>query len=406
MPSLERKHSNDGREDHGTVLVNSPSVAEELNRAPAHAPGGGRALREIEERFRLLVEQVEDYAIFMLDPTGIVTSWNIGAERIKGYRADEVIGRHYSLFFLPEDVANGRPERQLRTARERGRAEDEGWRRRKDGTRFWANAVVTALWGEQRELRGFAKVTRDLTERRIREQVERQALLHEEASRLKDEFLAILSHELRTPLNVIVGEVWRLRNAHLTPEQAARAWNALERNVRLQTRIIDDLLDVSRIASGKVKLELQPVDVAALASQVVEEMRRLGEGVSIELARNGGDATINGDPTRLHQILTNVLSNAVKFTPSGGRIDVTILRNGDRMRLEVRDTGIGIRPEFLPYVFDRFSQGDASSRRSFSGLGLGMSIVKQLVELHGGAIEVMSEGEGRGTTVTITFPTA
>ena len=382
-------------------------MAEHSKPSAAFAAGGGHELRDSEERFRLLVEHVEDYAIFMLDPTGIVTSWNMGAERIKGYRADEIIGRHFSLFYPPEDVANGRPERQLSTAREHGRSEDEGWRLRKDGTRFWANVVVTALWDDRHQsLRGFAKITRDLTERRTREQAERQALLHQEASRLKDEFLAILSHELRTPLNVIVGEVWRLRNANLPPEQATRAWDALERNVRLQTRIIDDLLDVSRIASGKVQLEMHRVDVGALAAQVVEETRRLGEGVRIELTRDGDSIAINGDPTRLHQILTNVLTNAAKFTPSGGRIDVTISREADRARVEVRDTGIGIHPEFLPHVFDRFSQADVSARRSYGGLGLGMSIVKQLVELHGGMIDVTSEGEGRGTIVTISFPAA
>ena len=366
--------------------------------------GRAAALRDLEERFRLLVEAVQDYAIYMLNPDGTVASWNSGAQRIKGYAASEILGKHFSIFFTPEDVAAGVPDRQLRRAREHERIDDEGWRVRKDGSRFWADAAITALWDEENRLRGYAKVTRDLTERRQREQAERLALLHAETNRLKDEFLAIVSHELRTPLNVIVGEVWRLRHLDLAQEQQDRAWEALERNVAMQTRIIDDLLDVSRIISGKVEFEPERVDLAKIVAQAVEDTSRTSPELKVDLTPAPTEAPILGDPARLHQIFSNVLANAVKFTPAGGRVNVAVRVDGDRAICQVRDTGVGIPSEFLGRVFDRFSQADSSTRRAFGGLGLGLSIAKHLIDLHNGTIAVESEGEGRGTTFTLSFP--
>lgn len=370
------------------------------------APGSSPPAQahSLEERFRLLVEHVRDYAIFMLDPEGHVQSWNEGAQRMKGYATAEILGSHFSRFYPPEDVATGKPQRILAKALQDGRVEDEGWRIRKDGTRFWANAVVTALRDDSGELRGFAKITRDLTERRQKEEAERQAMLHQEAGRLKDEFLAVLSHELRTPLNVIVGEVWRLRQGRLDEEQARRAWEALERNVRLQTRIIDDLLDTSRIGSGKISLDMQEVDLHVLVAPLVDELRTSAPAVQVraDLQR----AVVQGDPARLQQIVSNLLSNAAKFTPPGGSIEIAVSPEGDNAVVRVTDTGVGIAPAFLPHVFDRFSQADASPRRSHRGLGLGLAIVRQLVELHGGTIDASSAGEGRGSTFQVTLPLA
>lgn len=368
------------------------------SRSPEETSRGG------EERFRLLVESVRDYAIFMLDAEGRVASWNAGAERIKGYSAAEILGQHFSIFYPPDDAAAGKPERSLATAREQGRWEDEQWRIRKDGTRFWANVVITALWGEQGELHGYAKITRDLTERREKEEAERAARLYRDASRLKDEFLAVLSHELRTPLNVVLGEVWRLRHGHLNADQTRRAWEALERNVRLQARIIEDLLDISRIMSGKITLERQPVDLAALIEALVDEVRLSTPGVSVDHSLQS--VTVPGDPVRLQQIISNLLSNAAKFTPSGGRITVELTRRGPTAEIRVVDTGVGIAADFLPHLFDRFSQADVSVRRTQGGLGLGLAIVRQLVDLHGGCISVASEGEGMGATFTVTLPAA
>ncbi len=363
-----------------------------------------RALHDLEERFRLFVDAVQDYAIYMLDPDGTVVSWNMGAQRIKGYSAGEILGKHFSIFYTPEDIAAGVPESQLQRARERGRTDDEGWRVRKDGSRFWADAVITAIWEDGGRLRGYAKVTRDLTERRQREQAERLAMLHAETNRLKDEFVAVVSHELRTPLNVIVGEVWRLRRLEMPPDQMDRAWDALERNIALQARIIDDLLDVSRIITNKVAFERQRVDLARIAAQAVEDISETADGVPVRLASGAQEVPIDGDPARLQQVLANVLANAVKFTPAGGHVDVSVDIEADRAVCRVRDTGIGIPTTFLDRVFDRFSQADSSTSRTFGGLGLGLAIAKHLVDLQGGSIEVASAGVGRGTTFTISFP--
>lgn len=365
-----------------------------------------RQLRETEERFRLIVESVRDYAIFMLDSDGTIASWNAGAERIKGYRAEEILGRHFSIFYLPDAVAEGKPARELQLAREHGRVEDEGWRVRKDGTHFWANVVITALFDEGGALRGFAKVTRDLTERRAHEEAERRAALYQEASRLKDDFLAMVSHELRTPINVIMGQVARLKGGHLDAGQQARAWDSLIRNVQAQARIIDDLLDVSRIVTGKLVLHRQPVSIQALLHSTVEEMRAVAERQQLDLEIRLPDEPVSvvADEGRLRQVFGNLLANAIKFTPPGGLIILEGERDGGSVLIRVRDTGAGIDPDFLPHIFDRFSQADPSVRREHGGLGLGLAIARELVVRHGGALTAASPGPGRGATFTVRLP--
>ena len=362
-----------------------------------------RELRESEERFRLLVDSVQEYAIFLLDAEGYLVSWNAGAERIKGYRADEIIGQHFSRFYPPEDRASGRPARALECARSAGRFEDEGWRVRKDGSRFWANVVITALF-RGRELRGFAKITRDLTERRMREQAQHAAIQHEAANKLKDQFLATLSHELRTPLNVVMGQVARLRSGGLTAVQADRAWDAVERNTRAQLRVVEDLLDTARILSGRLSLVMQPVVLGTLVRAVVEESRPMFDGKSVNLQSRIAPAKVLGDPARLRQILNNVLSNALKHTPAGGRVDVVLTSADGEVTLTVTDTGSGIPAAFLPKVFERFTQADSSVTRRQGGLGLGLAIAKDLVATHGGTIEAHSEGPGKGATFVIRLP--
>ena len=239
---------------------------------------------------------------------------------------------------------------------------------------------------------------------------EQEALAESEAAnRSKDEFLATLSHELRTPLTSMLGWVRMLRGARLDPEQTARALETIERNTRLQAKLIDDLLDVSRIVAGKIKVEQQRVDVAAVVGEAVQSLRREAElaGVELEVALASDAGVIIGDVVRLQQIVANLLSNAIKFTPAGGRIWVTLERVGDgSLRLVVRDTGVGIRSDLLSRIFDRFLQGDASRTRGRGGLGLGLAIVRHLVELHGGSITAASEGPGHGATFTVTLPTA
>jgi PAS domain S-box-containing protein len=378
-------------------------------------------LRHSEERFRLLVEGVTDCGIFMLDPNGYVMTWNVGAERIKGFSAREIIGQHFSRFYPQDAVQGGWPEHELQVAAERGRFVDEGWRVRKDGSQFWANVVITALRDEEGRLRGFAKLTRDLTERKRKESLESDGLQREElleaernariqaqhTARVKDEFLATLSHELRTPLNAILGWAQILRRKQaLSAEDLQRGTEAIERNARAQVQLIEDLLDLSRIMSGRIRLDVQRLvlsDVVESAIQSMEPAAQL-KGVRLQRVLDPVPGLISGDPARLQQVVWNLLSNAIKFTPKGGRVQVTLERVNSHLELSVSDTGIGIAPEYLPYVFDRFSQQDSSSTRSHSGLGLGLAIAKQLVELHGGALRAKSAGEGRGATFIIDLP--
>ncbi len=372
------------------------------------------SLRATEEHFRLLVESVRDYAIFLLDPAGRVASWNAGAERIKGYAAGEIIGRHFSAFYPEADIRGGKCEMELENAGRDGRFEDEGWRVRKDGTQFWANVVITALRNDTGRLIGFAKVTRDLTERR-RAEDERVRLIAEQkaresadaANRAKDEFIAHVSHELRTPLNAILG--WaRLLSAGLDEERAKRATATIERNADAMTQLIDDLLDVARIISGKMRLEIESLDLALVIERALESVK-LGadaKGIRFHVMLDSGAAPVLGDAGRLQQVIWNLLSNAVKFTPKGGRITVLLRRHDSSAELTVQDTGQGIAADTVSHVFEPFWQESRGPTLGGRGLGLGLSISRTLVELHGGAINVESDGVGQGTTFTVTLPLA
>ncbi len=357
------------------------------------------SIEQSEERFRLLVEGVKDYAIFMLDPQGRVASWNAGAERIKGYTAEEVLGRHFALFYPPEAVATGWPERELEMARAEGRFEDEGWRLRKDGSLFWANVVITALWDDHGNLRGFAKVTRDLTERKRIESLE-------SAERRMTEFLAMLAHELRNPLAPIRNAIRTLQMAPLD-ETARRSSTAIiDRQVTHLARLVDDLLDVSRITSGKIALHREPVEIAALVARAVEASRPFIESRrhSLEIVLPPESLWVAGDQTRLAQVLVNLLNNAAKYTPEGGRIDVEATRRSGEVELRVGDSGIGIPASLLPHVFELFRQGDRALDRTESGLGIGLTLVKRLVRMHGGSVEAASAGPDRGSEFTIRLP--
>lgn len=382
----------------------APDAEPETHKGPRR----GRSLVDTEVRFRLIVENVRDYAIFLLDPDGLVISWNPGAQRIYGYAADEILDRPFSTFYPPEDIAARKPELELDVARECGRVEDEGWRITRQGQRFWANAVITALFDQEGKLNGFGKITRDLTDRRVREEAERQAALHAEASRLKDDFLAIVSHELRTPLNVAIGQSQLLQRGALTPEQEQRAWASLNRNLQLQAKIVEDLLDVSRIVTGKLALENTRLDIIGLLREAVDssEVTATGKGLRVQLSVPDAPVYVMGDTDRLRQVFGNLLSNAVKFTPEGGRIDVTVTPDGQMVSITVTDTGIGMEPEFVERAFDRFSQADFTTRREHSGLGLGLAIAHELTVRHGGTLTARSEGPGRGSLFEVRLPLA
>jgi len=370
-------------------------------------------LRASEEHFRLLVESVRDYAIFLLDPEGYVATWNPGAERAKGYRAEEIIGRHFSEFYPEEDIRNGKCEMELIVAARDGRFEDEGWRKRKDGTLFWANVVITALRDERGDLVGYAKVTRDLTERKRAEE-ERVRLVAEQkareaadaANRAKDDFLAHVSHELRTPLNAILG--WARLLGTLDEAKRDRAIETIERNADAMRQLIDDLLDVSRIISGRMRLEVETVDLALVIERAVESVKVSADGKGIRVnVLLDNSAAVLGDPSRLQQVIWNLLTNAVKFTPRGGRISIIVRRFDSIAEIMVQDSGVGIASDALPHIFEPFWQGtDIMTNRAGRGLGLGLAISRKLVELHGGRIEARSDGEGLGTSMSVMLPVA
>ena len=369
-------------------------------------------LRRSEERFRLLVENVKDYAIFMLDANGNIRTWNAGAQRIKGYSADEVLGKHFSIFYPPSDIAAGKPQWELEVAQREGRVEDEGLRLKKDGSTFWADVVITALYDSQSKLYGYAKVTRDISDRKLleeqRERLVREQALREEAERVnqaKDNFLLVLSHELRTPLTPILGWTKMLRKMDHQP-QVSRALQVIERNAKLQTSIIEDLLDISRIVTGRITLERSTIGVAQLIESCVETVRAAAEDkrITITFVMESSVGPIPGDYTRLQQVLWNILNNAIRFTPPGGAIEIRLRKSGEEAEISIRDTGIGIGAENLKYIFDRFWQVDATPTRKHGGLGIGLSIARTLVELHGGTIAARSEGLGKGSTFIIRLP--
>jgi PAS domain S-box-containing protein len=367
-----------------------------------------RQERPGDEAFRLLVESVKDYAIFMLDPAGVVTTWNRGAERLKGYRPVEIIGKHFSTFYPDDEVAAGKPDRELEIASAEGRYEEEGWRVRKDGSLFWASVIITAVYDQDATLRGFAKVTRDLTERRRAEQ-ERIELAHaQEAIRVRDEFLSIASHELRTPLNALLLHASALeillRRVFANQADANglfdKAVNIGKQGRRLE-ELIGKLLDVSRLSTGRLSVTPQLVDLVKILEDVIATYLPEAERSGC-VVRLSAPPSVRGfwDPLRLGQVVTNLLSNALKF---GRRnpIDIAVQVDGNTVQIAVRDRGIGIAPEEQLRIFQRFERG--MSPASYGGLGLGLYIVERLAQAHGGSVRVESI-VGEGSTFTVELP--
>ncbi len=384
-----------------------------------------RARRQAEQ-LRLLVQGTKDSAIFMLDPDGRIATWNAGAERIYGYRADEITGRHFSAFYPQDAKDRDWPAEELRRALAEPVVEDEGWRVRKDGSRFWSNVVITALRDETGTLRGFSKVTRDLTERKKWEDALRQ--LHgeleqrvrdrtadlaaandalKEADRRKDEFLAMLAHELRNPLAPIRTGLQVLSLPQADRSATDKVREMMVRQIQHMGRIVDDLLDVSRIQQRKVTLRRERVDLVRLVRLAVEDHEPAYEtaGVTLTLEAPADPVWVHGDQTRLTQVVGNLLHNALKFTDKGGAVSVRVAGDGsDRATIAVRDTGVGIEPDMLARLFEPFAQADRSLARSKGGLGLGLALVKGLTDLHGGHVRAASAGPGQGAEFVIELP--
>ena len=373
-----------------------------------------------------IVASSED-AIVSKTLDGIVTSWNAAAEQLFGYSAAEMIGQSITRI-IPEDLQYEEVD-ILAKLRSGGRIERyETVRRRKDGELVEISLTISPIRDATGRIIGAAKVAHDITARRRAERelkeretelsklvAERDFLLQSEraarseAERLsyvKDEFLATLSHELRTPLNAIQGWATLLRERRARPEDHDRGLETIERNVRIQTQIVNDLLDMSRIISGKIHLEVQPLYLHDVVGHAIDSVLQTAAAKNIRILPllDSRIGLVRGDPNRLQQVLWNLLSNAIKFTPGGGRVQVVLERVNSHVEISVEDNGIGIRDEFLPYVFDRFRQADAGNSRKFGGLGLGLSIVKSLVELHGGSVRVKSPGENLGSTFIVALP--
>jgi PAS domain S-box-containing protein len=359
------------------------------------------ALNQSEKRFRLMVESVKDYAIFATDAEGTISTWNTGAEQVFGWPESEILGQNAGVLFTPEERAVGIPEQELATALRNGRAEDERWHERKDGSRFFASGIVTPVYDDDGTHTGFTKVARDITQRKQAEDALR------DADRRKDEFLAMLAHELRNPLAAVGNAVTVLKLSN-AEENINFAKDVIERQVKQLTHLIDDLLDVSRITTGKIRLRREFFDAAPILDQAIESARPLINERKHELilSVDRGNLPLRADPTRVEQIVLNLLTNAAKYTEAGGRIWLTTTNDGEHVMITVRDNGIGIPPEKLPEIFQLFAQGEQSIARSEGGLGIGLTIVQKLAEMHGGRVSAESEGVGKGSAFTVWLPVA
>jgi PAS domain S-box-containing protein len=449
------------------MTFQSSNQSEYAGREDAHSRLS--QLEPSDHLYRLLVESVADYAIFVLDTTGHIRSWNPGAQRLKGYTAQEIIGKHFSTFYPEPDIVAQKPAKLLEIASRVGRVEDEGWRVRKDGTQFWANVVITALHDEDGALIGFAKITRDLTERRnaeeqarslaaeraarqeseahsqrllqLTDELQQQAVeleaqteeaqsLSEEleqaneelqqqaveaeaaraeadaANRAKTEFLAVMSHELRTPLNAIAGYADLLRmgiRGPVTPQQLDDL-ERIARSERTLLALVNDVLNYARMEAGQVHYADERVVVASLLADIEALVLPQLEAKNLRftLGECDADLAVRADPDKVQQILVNLMSNAVKFTPPGGSVDVTCEGDASVVRIRARDTGIGIPPDKLQLIFEPFVQLDRSLTSTKEGSGLGLAISRDLARAMGGELVVEST-VGHGSTFILTL---
>lgn len=370
------------------------------------------SLRQSEERFRLLVEGVRDYAIFMLDPAGRIVSWNRGAEVLKQYRAEEIIGHSFSAFYPAEDVAAGKPARELEIALRDGRYEDEGWRIRKDGSTFWAGVLITPVRSADGTLLGFSKVTRDLTERRAAQERAiadtRRITEIETASRTKSEFLTAMSHELRTPINATMGyaDLLMMEIGGQLSEQQREYVGRVRGSQEHLLAIINDLLNYGRIEAGQLGYDIAPAPLAELIDKVFPMVEPQAVTKGLVLVRQPcPDVHVKVDRIKAEQIILNLLSNAVKFTPSGGHVSIGCKVEGMVGHIIVEDDGPGIPPDKHEAIFAPFVQLGRSLTSGHEGTGLGLAISRDLARAMAGDITLRSV-PGMGARFTLTLPIA
>ena len=373
---------------------------------------GEDALHQSEERFRLLVSGVRDYAIFLLEPDGTVASWNLGAERLKGYRADEIIGRHFSVFYAEEDRRRGLPQAGLKEALDNGRWETEGWRVRKDGTRFWANILLTPLRDDHGELKGFTKITRDLTERKRNDDALRGVLERErdaaaklrELDRMRSELIAVVAHDLRAPAGVLQN-LLHLLVTGWTKMSDGEKLESLERiQLRMATlaSLTDDVFDVAMIDTGQIDMTPRPFSVVDVIDQIVSDVKTSDPLRSVDKVIDDGVVAF-ADPRRTWQVLNNLVMNAMKFSPPESTITISARPIGQHVEVSVSDTGPGIPADEQDRIFDRFARLPRDG--GVIGSGMGLFIARSLAEAQGGSISVTSDATS-GSTFTVRLPAA
>ena len=358
-----------------------------------------RALERNAFHLAAIVSSAED-AIASKDINGIVQTWNKAAERMFGYTAEEMIG-HSIRTIIPRDRWHEEDEVLARIRSGRAIDHFETVRQRKDGSLIEISLSVSPIKTSTGAVIGASKIARDVS---IQRRLAREA---EEANRVKDEFLAMLSHELRTPLNAVLGYTRMLRDGHLAPDRRERAMETIERNANLLGQLVADVLDVSSIVTGKVRLKMTSCDLKTLVQAATDVVRPSADAKGIDLRVDAPEASVHAtcDGERMQQVFWNLLSNAVKFTPSG-HISIALRNSGGRAKVTVTDTGVGIPAKSLPFIFQRFWQAETAAHRATGGLGLGLALARHFVELHGGTIQAASEGEGKGATFVVTLPLA
>ncbi|MFT3781939.1 MAG: ATP-binding protein [Nibricoccus sp.] len=365
------------------------------------------ALRLNEQRHQIILDGIKEYAIFMLDLRGRIVTWTLAAERVLGYSADQVLGRRMSVIYAAKSDQTGVLESEMKRAM-RGSVSEGHWYVRNDGHRFWGTGTLYAFKDNGRDVSGFIKVVRDNTDHKLAEekmQATRRAARKEVEA--KDCFLSNVSHELRTPLSAIL--LWTKllsQQDGMSQQELQKGLQAIRRCAEEQQALVEDLLDMSRIAAGKMRLEMNVMELVPMLQSAVDSLRPVACANGLEIDEQYGEdiGAVNGDPHRLNQVVWNLLTNAAKFTPAGGRILVSAEREGSEILIKVTDSGKGISADFLPHVFDRFRQSADAEKNPRQGLGLGLYITRQLVELHGGSISAHSFGEGKGATFTVRLP--